>query len=169
MADDDYILIGKIRGTHGLDGKLKVESYSESLDLFEPGIQLQVRRSEMSGEFYTIKSAKPYKRGMMLRLDEIQDITTAEQLVGSDVYILKDCLPAAENGEYYWFDIIGLSVFSVEGLYLGVVTSIFPTGSSDVYVVENKGDEILIPVLKSVILEIDLAARTMKVDLPEGL
>ena len=74
---------------------------------------------------------------------------------------------------YYWFDIIGLSVFTIDEKYLGCVESIIQTGSNDVYVVKDpnkdKDNEILIPALKSVVLAIDLERKIMRVDLPEGL
>jgi 16S rRNA processing protein RimM len=87
--------------------------------------------------------------------------------------IAKSQLPELEAGTYYWSDLIGLSVFSKDDVYIGCLTAILPTGSNDVYVVENTGPggrhEILIPALQSVVLDIDLEKRVMHVDLPEGL
>lgn len=169
MTEDNYILIGQINGIHGLHGNLKVYSYTDSMDLYEKGVSLMIRQPLKPAEYLTIKTAKPYKKGLLLSVDEITDISSAEKLIGSEIWIAKDLLPELEDDEYYWFDIIGLSVFSVTGESLGVVKSIFPTGSNDVYVVEDKGEERLIPALESVIVSIDLDAHTMTVDLPEGL
>lgn len=169
MTRDDYILIGQIKGVHGLHGNLKVAFFTESIDVFGKGVSVLIREPSKPGRFFTIQKAKPYKKGILLTVDGISDISAAETLMGSDIYLDKSLLPETEEGEFYWFDIIGLSVVSREGETLGVVTSIFPTGSNDVYVVEDKGEERLIPALESVILSIDLDARTMTVDLPEGL
>lgn len=169
MTQDDYILIGQIKGVHGLHGNLKVASFAESIDVFGKGVSVLIREPSNPGRLYTIKGAKPYKKGLLLTVEGISDISSAETLMGSDIYLDKSLLPETEEGEFYWFDIIGLSVISKDGEALGVVTSIFPTGSNDVYVVEDKGEERLIPALESVILSIDLDARTMTVDLPEGL
>ena len=78
-----------------------------------------------------------------------------------------------EEGTYYWFDLIGLSVFTVEGEFLGQISSIIPTGSNDVYVVKDSKRgldyERLIPALESVIRSIDIKMKTVRVNLPEGL
>ena len=78
-----------------------------------------------------------------------------------------------EEGTYYWADLMGLSVYSMAGDYMGELTAILRTGSNDVYVAKRmdgkKELEVLIPALASVVREIDLDRRVMKVDLPEGL
>lgn len=174
MAEEDYVLIGQITGVHGLHGSLKVNSHTESLDLYKKGETLLVRRtgkgSTLSERCLTIQSVSPYKRKILLKFDEISDIDSAERLIGADILIPREKFPELEDGEFYWVDIIGLSVFTVEGESLGRVDSILPTGSNDVYVVKNnRGGEILVPALETVIRDIDLEAGTMIVDLPEGL
>ena len=83
--------------------------------------------------------------------------------------IEKATLPEAEQDTYYWHQIIGLDVFTVDGRRLGQVTAILPTGSNDVYVVREGKKEILIPALESVVVDVDLTAKALRVDLPEGL
>lgn len=169
MAEEEYISIGKITGVHGLHGNLKVYMYSESVDACEKGNRIQVSGTAGERDIYTIRTAKPYKKGALLTFEEVDDINAAEKLVGSEIFISRDSLSELEEDEFYWFEIIGLDVFSVDGVFLGVVKSIFPTGSNDVYVVKKSGHEILIPALESVILSIDLEMKKMTVDLPEGL
>lgn len=169
MNEDKYISIAKITGVHGLHGNLKVYSYSGSLDLFESGSEIWLKNTAGLEKSYTISYAKAYKKGVLLTLEEVTDINIAEKLAGSEVFVSRELLPELEHDEFYWFEIIGLDVFSEEGDYLGIVKYIFPTGSNDVYVVEKKGQEILIPALESVILSVDLAKNSMTVDLPEGL
>ncbi|GAB6095079.1 ribosome maturation factor RimM [Desulfatiferula olefinivorans] len=169
MAGNDYILIGKVSGIHGLHGNLKVYSYAESTDLYEPGIPLVLRPSSAPERPVTVRSAKPYKKGLLLTVDGIDDISAAEPFKGADILIARHLLPEPDEDEYYWFDIIGLAVVSVDGQALGVVESIFPTGSNDVYVVRNRNEERLIPALESVIVGIDLDSGVMTVNLPEGL
>jgi len=173
IAEEDYVLIGKITGVHGLHGNLKVSSHTESLDLYTKGEKLLIRGSKLpegvSNSYFTIQSAAPYKKKILLRFDEINDINSAERLIGADIFIPREKFPELEEGEFYWVDIIGLSVFTTADEPLGRVISIFPTGSNDVYVVKGEGDEILIPALESVVKTIDLEAGTMTVELPEGL
>ncbi|MFZ1200520.1 MAG: ribosome maturation factor RimM, partial [Desulfobacterales bacterium] len=116
---------------------------------------------------------KPHARTLLLALEGITDRSQAESLVGCEIMIDKASLPRLAAGTYYWHELIGLAVVTIEGRPLGRLTAVMPTGSNDVYVVTSQEDgaanEILIPALKSVIVEVDLAAGRMRVDLPGGL
>jgi len=117
-----------------------------------------------------IVDARPQGRKQLLLLKGISDRNLAETLPGSDLLLEKSSLPDLEPDTYYWSDIVGMSVISVDGRHIGTVTSLIETGSNDVYVVQTQdADEILIPAIASVVLEIDLNRKIMRVDLPEGL
>lgn len=173
MNKNGFISVGKIVGVHGLNGTSKVYSYAESLAVFQANGSILLRNVTGQEKKYEIKWAKPHTRVILLALKGVTDRSQAEKLIGCELYIDKATLPELEEGTYYWFDIIGLSVFTVDENYLGRVESIIPTGSNDVYVVKNpdkdEKNEVLIPALESVILEIDLKRQVMRVDLPEGL
>ena len=173
MQKNDFILIGKIIGVHGIQGNLKVYSYAESLSVFESGGSILAVNQQGIEQTYTIKWVKPHHRVLLLSLEGIESRNLAETLVGSELFIEKTRLPELEDESYYWFDLIGISVFTSNGDYIGRIESIMPTGSNDVYVVKNPDkdhdNEVLIPALTSVVLEIDLELKTMRVDLPEGL
>ena len=81
----------------------------------------------------------------------------------------KASLPPTEPGSFYWYQIIGLGVFTLNKRFLGHVEEILPTGSNDVYVVRDGKKEVLIPAIDSVVVEINLEKKFIKVDLPEGL
>ena len=169
MPGQEYILVGKIIGVHGLRGTNKLLSYAESLSIFKPGGCILVRRPNGEEKSYTIDWVKPHSKNALLFFKGIADRDAAEDLVRSELYIAKAELPELEPGIYYWFDLIGLDVFTTEEKYLGRIESIIETGSNDVYVVKLDDAEVLIPAIESVILSIDLEARRMQVDLPEGL
>ena len=172
MEKNGFIPVGKIIGVHGLKGATKVYSYAEALSVFEPSSSIFLTSAGRRRETYTIKWVKPHSRGILLGLKDITNRDQALKLVGSEILIERTRLPELENGSFYWCDIIGLSVFSSEGEYLGRVASIIATGSNDVYVVKDpdnsKDNEILIPAIESVVQEIDLERQTMRVELPEG-
>ena len=93
----------------------------------------------------------------------------AKTLVGADLQIEKAALPVLETGVFYWYELIGLQVFTTDDRYIGRLVSIIRTGANDVYVVKNDRTEILIPALESVVKVIDIDANSMRVDLPDGL
>jgi 16S rRNA processing protein RimM len=148
-------------------------SYAESLSVFKPNSKLILRSPDGQENIYEINWVKPHTRNVLLALKGVSDRTQAEKLIGCELLIDKASLPELENGTYYWFDLIGLSVFTTEDKFLGRIESIISTGSNDVYVVKppdgDEKDEVLIPALESVVLDIDLARQKMQVDLPEGL
>ena len=169
METDAYLSIGKIVGVHGVKGALRVSSYAESPSIFQPNILLLLKNDEGLEKRCPVCWAKPHTKGLLVALKGVHDRNCAASLIGFEIFIEKALLPELEEGTYYWSDIIGLAVYDTKDAYLGRVTSVFPTGSNDVYVVRHNDEEILVPALEWVVLAIDLTAGCMRVDLPEGL
>lgn len=169
MHEDALIPIGKVVGTHGIKGYLKVISYAESTASFAPGKQLALRQKGEPVATFGIESARPHKRGILLVLEGIDSVDAAKEWVGYELCINRTTLPEPEKGTYYWHQIIGLEVFAVDDRRLGRVAAIFPTGSNDVYVVRDGKKEVLIPAIDTVVVHIDLIHKVLRVDIPEGL
>ncbi|MFO7708657.1 MAG: ribosome maturation factor RimM [Desulfobacterales bacterium] len=169
MADPRYVLIGRITGTHGLGGRLKLRLFSESLELFAPGRSLKASRAGGAMREFEVEWVRAQGPSTLLALKGVHDRRLAEELAGWDLFVEKQALPQLEPGTYYWDELIGMDVYAVGGPRLGRLASIFRTGSNDVYVVAEAGRELLVPALSSVVTAVDLAARRMEVDLPEGL
>jgi 16S rRNA processing protein RimM len=169
MEHDGFVCIGKIVGVHGIEGAVKVSSFMEAERNFKADDPIRLRRPGGRTETRQVAWMRPHKRQLLLCLKGVENRTLAEPLIGSELFIEKTKLPKPEEGTYYWFDIIGLLVFSAGGVYVGRIESILPTGSNDVYVVRDGKKETLIPALASVIVSVDLAGKRMQVDLPEGL
>jgi 16S rRNA processing protein RimM len=106
---------------------------------------------------------------MLLAIERITDIDSASELVGLEIFIDREDLPAPEPGEYYWADLIGLSVQTVSGEHIGCIDAMFVTGSNDVCVVKDGSRETLVPFIEKVVKAIDFERKTMLVVLPEGL
>jgi 16S rRNA processing protein RimM len=104
-----------------------------------------------------------------LELETVNTIEDDRNLVGSRVLIPEDAHAQLAADEYYWRDLIGLSVLTEEGTRLGSIDSIFATGSNDVYVCSGGEREILLPAISEVILKIDLEKQEMVVRLLKGL
>lgn len=167
MADGSAdIIVGRIVGVHGIRGQVKVHSDCrprESLFQYRqftarqhgrPDIALQLLRGQHSG------------KGMVAAFAGINDRDQALALGGYTLYISRDQLPAARDGEYYWADLIGLRVENRQGTTLGHVAELFETGANDILVVkDDNGAEILIPFVQPRYVEaIDLENGVMRVD-----
>lgn len=173
MPPNDFVLIGKIAGVHGIRGNVKVFSYADSPDVFETDRPFLVIDARGASQTRTINWVKPHGRGLIMAFHDIQDRDGAEKLLQAEIYIKRSDLPDLEEDTYYWFELIGLSVVDSNGAFLGRVESVMETGSNDVYVVkdEERGAayEVLVPALGSVIRSVDLERGVMTVELPEGL
>jgi 16S rRNA processing protein RimM len=169
VQDDGFLSVGRIVGVHGLCGNLKVHSYAESLSVFKPNSRIFVETKDSQGHWFAIEEAKPFRRGVLLSLKGLSTRDLAQPLVGGELFIERANLPILADGEYYWFDIIGLSVFTAENEYIGQVETVIPTQGNDIFVVRNGKRETLIPALASVVQEVNLHNKTMRINLPEGL
>ena len=108
----------------------------------------------------------------LLRLEGCHDRTAAEALRGYLVQIPREEALSLEEGEYYEHQILGLEVWTASGAHLGELVEIIYTGANDVYVVQPadaNGQDILVPALEDVVLDIDPDAGRLVVELPEGL
>lgn len=158
MKDEELLEVGVVRKTHGVKGGIFVKMEGEGL-FFKKGVKVFIESEE-----YEIKRAVRFKKGVILNLKGIRSIEDAQQLVGKRVFIRKGDLPK-ENGEYYWYELVGMEVYTTENKFLGKIDYIIPTGEYDVFVIRaDDGSEIMIPYADEFVLEIDSEKRRMVVD-----
>ena len=163
------MLIGEIVGVHGIKGTNRIHSHAESLSLYKPGSRILVREKDGRESKREIEWVKPHTGKTLISFTGISDRSQAEALIGANLFIRKEVLPDLDEDTHYWIDLIGIEVYTTEEEYLGRIASIMATGSNDVYVVKDNKKEVMVPALESVVIDIDLEHKRMRVDLPEGL
>jgi len=166
---ESLLEIGKIVGTHGLRGDLKVRLPSGDPEILLDADQVTLHLP--SGEKLTVEPARQslHKGQVLLRLQGYDSIDQVEEMVGAQVLLHEAQLPALEEDEYYWADLKGLQVVDQQKGVLGKLHQMFTTAAHDTYVVTGPYGEVLIPAVSQFIQEINLDQQVMKVDLPEGL
>jgi len=166
-SEPRYLVVGRIVRPWGVRGELKVEILTEDPARFEQLEAVYVGPQFVS---YRLEGARLHRGVVLLKLAGCDDRNAAEGLRDLLVQVaMEDALPLKE-GEYWVHQIVGLEVWTTEGDLLGLVQEVLETAANDAYVVRDRsGREVLIPALRSVVLEIDLAAGRMLVELPEGL
>ncbi|HIC92459.1 MAG TPA: 16S rRNA processing protein RimM [Syntrophaceae bacterium] len=169
MVRENLVPLGKVVGTHGVKGEIKVLSYAESWKTFQEIKEVFIRKEEDSPERYKIVFIRTQRELILIRLQGILSRTEAQQLIGAQICVPRDNLKECEEGEYYWCDIIGLKVYTEEGRYLGRVERIFPTGANDVYVASDGIHEYLVPATSECVQEIDIKKGVMIVRPLPGL
>jgi 16S rRNA processing protein RimM len=118
---------------------------------------------------YEILEARIHKKFISARLKGCEGIADAEKFIGATVLVKRENLPPLEEGEYYWFEIIGMDVVTDEGRTLGRVKSIIPSGSNDVFLVNGAEGDWLIPGTEEVIVRVDKEKGRMVIHPIEGL
>ncbi|MBZ0104518.1 MAG: ribosome maturation factor RimM [Sulfuricella denitrificans] len=111
-----------------------------------------------------VQDSEVHSKSLVVHLEGCDDRDAAAALRGSEIAVPRDALPEPAENEYYWADLIGLSVLNSEQQALGMVSELLETGANDVLVVQQGEQERLIPFVPHVIQEVNLAAGTIRVD-----
>lgn len=164
---NDLMDLGKVIDTHGLNGEIKVYPITHDVSNF-----LLLKKIYILDREYSVKSVRFIKNLVAFTLHGINDINTAQGLIGNFISIERKEAPPLESDEYYMIDIIGCLVYDDLGV-IGNVIDIIETKSNDVYVIDGeKGiykQQILLPAIKSVILNIDMSLKKIHAVIPKGL
>jgi 16S rRNA processing protein RimM len=163
-APQGALIVGHILAPWGIRGELKVEVLTDFPERFAPRKVVYLNTNPLE-----IESCRYHKHHLILKLATIDSIEAADKLRGQDLTIPGSELYLLPQGQYYTFQLIGLKVVTTEGQTLGLVTDIMSTASNDVYIVEGKRGEILIPAIEDVVKSIDLKKGEMVIEAIEGL
>ena len=169
QVSSELEVVGRILGVHGVQGWVKVYSYTDPMDNLQ---HYQPWHLKQGGHWKPVKLTgfRPQGKGLIAQIDGITDREAAASLVGQEIGIPGDLLPTSGAGEYYWRDLVGLRVHHVDGMDLGKVVRMLETGANDVLAVRGDSNSLdrrerLIPWLPDdVITEVNLAEGRMTVD-----
>lgn len=167
MADaSEYIPVGKISGVFGVKGWVKVFSFTEPRENILEYKPLYIRRH---GDWLPIdvNGGQLQGKAVVMSLENVIDREQAMALIGSELAIKRSQLVETEDDEFYWADLIGLSVINTEDQLLGQVDHLLETGANDVLVVNaiEADTQYLIPfVLEETVLDVDLENKQIRVD-----
>ena len=185
---EDFLRVGVVTTTHGVRGEMKVYPTTDDpkrfLDLEkvfidEPEGPKGTKEQPGKGSKAPVKTVrreravegvKFFKNLVILKLAGIDDMDAAAKLRGAELYVSREDAVPLEEGEYYIADLIGLRVVTEEGLELGTVEDIWPTGANHVITVKQKnGNEILLPYIPDCVKEVRLTEGEILIHLMEGL
>lgn len=160
---DDPIILGKISGPFGTRGWFKVLSYTRPRASIFQYSQWLIGQTGAWHEHVLVDFRE---QGSLLTasLDAVRDRDAAMLLANSDIAILRSQLPPAEQREFYWADLHGMTVINRLGEDLGTVTALFETGANDVLQVQGAKKRLIPFVLQTYILDVDLGKRIIVVD-----
>ena len=156
MNNDKYVEIGKILKPHGINGQLKIVSYSNEISSYDTVYIDEVQ--------YKILSLKKFNQFFYIKLSEINCIEKAEKLRGKYIKVKRQSLSHLSDGEYYIVDIIDCKIV-LKNNVLGKVVQIDNYGSADVYTCIDGNKKIFrFPFLKEIIIKVDIINKTIIVN-----
>ncbi|WP_281746087.1 ribosome maturation factor RimM [Thermanaerovibrio acidaminovorans] len=177
-SDRSRVTVGRIVGTHGIKGSLKLKPLTDYPERFLHMETLYLELPQVKGRHRPPRELKildvRFQDGkdlFIVTLEGIDTIEMAEDLKGALITVAPEDRVPLEEGVYWIDDIIGLEVVEDEtDAVLGVVEDVMPTGSNDVYEVRTPDGVLkMIPATGEVIRKVDLEARQIRVHLLEGL
>lgn len=176
---DDAVEVGRIAGAWGVKGWIKVLPFaSDPQALFsskrwflKPPEELRLPRPGVPScpELLKVAESREHGDGVVARIHDVADRSSAEALRGARIFIGRSSFPTAGSDEFYWVDLIGLSVINREEQTLGTVVGLIDTGAHSVLRVLPEGgkgeaDERLIPFVAQYVDDVSLEARRIRVD-----
>ena len=160
----ERLVVGQVIRPWGMRGQVKIESFSDFPQRFRPGMRLLI-----GDQSYLCETVTRPPRSLVLKLQGVESLEEAERLRGAVLEVLIVEAEPLPEGSYYYYQVLGLEVYTVDGDHLGQVTDILPTGSNDVYVVQGSRGEVLVPATAEVITALDLEAGRITIEPLRGL
>ena len=157
------MVVGRVSGVFGVQGWVRVFSHTtprEHILDYAPWY-LEDRGG---WEQRRLAGGQRHGKGLLARLEGCADRDQAAALIGRRIAVRRDQLPPAEPGEFYWADLEGLRVETLEGTTLGEVEHLFDTGANDVLVVRGERERLVPFAWGAVVKEVDLERRVIRVD-----
>lgn len=161
----DLLEIGKIVNTRGLRGEVKIMPWCDDAEIYEELEFVIIDNAE-----YDIEMVKYHKNFVILKLSGINDIDEAEKYRNKIVYASREMLGELPEGTYYICDLLGCTVKNEDGEIFGKIDDVIKTGSNDVYSVKTEnGKQLLVPVLKEVVTEVNIDEKYVVIKPLKGL
>ncbi|MGN1081512.1 MAG: ribosome maturation factor RimM [Acutalibacteraceae bacterium] len=156
MALKEFLEAGKIVGTHGVRGEMRIDPWSDSPDFLKGFKTLYL---DSTGETaLKIEASRAHKNILLAKAKDINSIEEAEKYRGHTVYIKRSDAKLPE-GSYFMQDIIGCAAYDADsGEKLGEISEVSRTGANDVWHVKRNKREYLVPVIDEVLDRVDINA-----------
>jgi 16S rRNA processing protein RimM len=171
----EYLNVGRLVGTHGIRGEVRILSDTDFPEIrFAPGSRLLLTHPSIAEPLpLTVERSRPHKSTILVKFREWGNINEAEPYKGGRLVVPREWAAPLneEEGEFYFHQIIGCQVVRTDGAEVGRVAEILQLPANDVWVIRpaGKGKEILIPYIDEIVKEVDVANRRIVIEWMEGL
>ena len=161
---------GIIINTFGVKGEVKVMPLTDSPELFNDFRTVFLGKPGEETVEYEVRRARPHKKWVILRLRGVDSRDQASRLRDMNIYVDKEKLGKLAEDTYYEADLHGMEVYDLNNELIGVISAVLKTPANDVYQIRAEGGrEFLVPAIKDVVKEVDIAANRMVINPIHGL
>ncbi len=161
--EEDRLIVGRVSGVYGVKGFVRVFSDTEPRAAITEFPRLWLQRGGC-WECLEVEDGRAHGHGVVLKFRETGDREGAHALIGCRLAIERDWLPPPEEGAFYWADLQGLTVETVDGRVLGKIHGFIQTGANDVMVVKGDRERLVPWVRDRYVVGVDLEAGCVRVD-----
>jgi len=162
--------VGRISGAHGIRGELNAISLTDQPERFRTLRTVFLAEGDSDpGERYEVEGVRFSGKYALLKLKGLDDRTAAESVGGRWIRIPQSECGPLPAGSYYFFELIGLTVVTIDGETIGTVREVLRAPGQDLLVIDREGGEVLVPMVKEWIRSVTPKAGTVTVESIEGL
>jgi len=161
--------LGRLVNTHGVRGELRFLPFSFPCHTLHPGLTVFLQDEDGQIHECTIEGVRPRAPFVLLKLAGVDSIDHAETLREKVVAVEETVLPPLKDGEFYYYQVVGLRVRTTKETEVGEIVQVFFSGGHDVWVVRQGKKEYLIPVTEEIVRSIDLPGRQAIIEPLAGL
>jgi 16S rRNA processing protein RimM len=161
MSADTMVALGVISAVHGLKGWVKVHSWTRPMEAI---LDYQSWLLGEDRKAVKILDGRKQGKGVVACLPGIEDRQQAMIMVGQQIFVRREQMPATAEDEYYWSDLEGLDVHTTKGELLGKVDRLMDTGANDVLVIRGQRQHLVPFVQGQYVTRVDLEGGLIEVD-----
>lgn len=168
MRKEDSYLLGKITRKHGLQGNVFLKLDTDQPEMYN---KLDTIFLDVNGLLVPFFVAKQQWNKSDTLLISFKNSTEAlvEQSIGKDVYLPLSTLPVLTGNKFYYHEVVGFQILDEEGKNCGIIESVNDQTAQHYFILTLDGKEIIIPIIRDWILEVNRDEKFLKMNLPEGL
>lgn len=163
------IPLGRLVNTHGVRGELRLLPHSFPCRTLHPGLTVFLQDEHGQSYVHRIERARPRAPFVLVKLAGVDSIDHAQTLRELTVAIEETSLPSLEAGEFYYYQVVGLTVRTTAGMDVGKISHVFFSGGHDIWVVQHGEKEYLIPVTEEIVRSIDIPGGRVIIEPLEGM
>jgi 16S rRNA processing protein RimM len=163
-VDEPTVNVGKVTKSHGVRGEVVVLPFTDNPDRFADGATVLLR----DGRPLVVRSSRSNGGRLLVSFEGVTDRSGADELHGKELVVPESWLPALPPGEWWPHQIGGCEVVTESGRSLGTIADVIPNPANDLWVArDDAGTETLVPVLRDVLVDVDVEGKRVTVrDVP---